>query len=294
MNKYILITHGKRLINSDYFDSHFQVPENFNIVTFSQPGNTIYSKTIKMIVDEINNDSDNFNLKIDDIINEKNLNIRIKKILKFEKEIIINYIQNKINENEFLLNDQLIIEEDLFGESTNQFQRFMIDNYFPINYSKINSLETMKKAILNQIDSIKNYFNFQIRIYPSTSQAPNMALDIYETDYGENEENYTGTYRGIYNFNNINYQMLEKQDINDIVQTNTVFKLKNVNDLSDNFDDEYNLFNQLTNNKINQGTLLLLSCGTYDFNDDNKVPSLIKRMSLKNQGRIKRKYFINY
>ena len=296
MENYLLLTHGTRIVNKSYTDSHFTVPEKYNIITFVRPDEIISYKTVKLLVTEFSNSSRDYFLRMNNIIYETNLENRVIQIRDFEKRIIINYLNHEIEKDPSL-------KQPIFIDKNNesQFEKFLFRmNLYQIDSDKINNLSTLKSQLLKQLDRIKNFFKLEIRIYTQGSQAPMMSLDIKENEDGTEDE-YTGTFRGIYNFNTIDYDSINYENYTENpsrpVQTNTIFKLKNYNDLNDNFNDEYNIFNQLKNNNINGGNLYIISCASYDMDEGpltKKSMKLFRKESLKRQGRIKRKYAINY
>ena len=296
MENLLILVHGTRHVNRNYADSHFIVPENFNIITFVKPDETITDKTIKLLVTEFSNKSRDYFSKMNNIINEKNLEIRIREIRELEKELVINYLNDEIDKD-LSLKKPLVRDE--YDET--QFDKFLTKmNLYQINSDHINSITSLKNQLVYQLDRIKNFFKLEIRVYTAGSQAPMMSLDIKENKDGT-EIDYTGTFRGIYNFNTIDYDTINYPDFNTNptrqVQTNTIFKLKNNNDLTNEFTDPYNIFHQLKNNNINSGNLFILSCSIYDKDGQdiskNKM-KLFRQESLRRQGRANKKYKIIY
>lgn len=296
MDNFLILTHGTRIVNQSYSDSHFTVPENFNIITFVKPNEVISYKTVKLLVTEFSNSSRDYFSQMNSIINETNLKNRVIQIREFEKRIIINYLFDEIEKDDSLKQPITFDENGI-----SQFEKYLFRmNLYEINSEQIKDLPTLRSQLLYQLDRIKNFFRLEIRIYTQGTQAPMMNLDIKENDDGTDYE-YTGTFRGIYNFNTIDYESIEYENYieNQLrpVQTNTIFKLQNYNDLSDNFEDKYNIFYQLKNNNINGGNLFLISCSIYDMDAvplTKKSMKLFRQESLRRQGRIKRKYAINY
>jgi hypothetical protein len=280
---YIIISHGTRFINSNYDDSHFQVPDGFNIITITQPNQTLWPKTIKIFITEMTHPlrKQYYQNKLNNIIEERNLPKRAKKCRRLEREIIINYIEDKIKQDKTLYKPLKVDKEN-----KNQFERFLSDIGINQPYTdRIVDIQTLRSELLRQLDTVKNDLVFQIRIYTRQSPAPIMAVDIDDTN--------TEIYQGIYELNSLNYDMLIKES----TENSSMFNFKNTNDLNDEYSDEYNVFSQLKQNGIDNGNLFIISCGTYDIEDKENLKSrikLIRQQSLRNQGRIKRKYFIHY
>ena len=283
IKNYIIISHGARYINSNYDDSHFQVPDGFNIITITQPDKFLWSKTIKIFINEITHPirKQYYQIKLNNIIDEKNLPKRAKKCKRLEREIIINYIEDEIKQDETLYKPLQVDEENF-----NQFERFLSNiGINQLNTDRIVDIQTLKSELLRQLDRVKNDLVFQIRVYTKQSPAPIMAIDFDDT--------ITELYQGIYELNSLKYDMLIKES----TENSSMFNFKDTNDLNDEYLDEYNIFNQLNQNGIDNGNLFIISCAKYDVEENENSESrikLIRQQSLRNQGRIKRKYFIHY
>ena len=283
MENYLIISHGSRHINLNYDDSHFKVPDGFNIITITQPNETLWDKTIKIFITEITNlcRTQYYQDKINSIIEEKNLQNRAKECINLENEIIINYIKDKIVQDTSLLNPLSIDDENL-----NQFERFLFNiGIGQITMDRIINIETLESELLRQLDAVKNELVFQIRVYTSQSSAPIMSIDIDDAN--------TLLYQGIYNLDSIRYdKLLKGENVN-----TSIFNFKDTNKLDDKYTNIDNVFTQLKNNGIPGGNLFIISCAKYDIENKKNLKSrikLIRKTSRDNQGRGERKYFIYY
>ena len=173
--KYVIIAHGSRYINTNYDDSHFEVPENFNIITITQPDETIYDDTIKIFINEINKEK--YIEEINLLIDEEDIKLRASMARKLEKEILLNYLYEEIDKDPLL---KLPLNEE-----DNQFENFL-DNHklYQINFDQIKDIKSLKAQLKYQLDKVKNQYKFEIRIYPSNSQATIMSLKMGEDENG--------------------------------------------------------------------------------------------------------------
>ena len=271
MSNYLLVSHGRRINVDDNFEkSHFIVPDDFNIITFHEPGKKLYNKLGFIIQNQLPDYADK-------IISKSNSKDRQRELSKIENEMISNYISDELK-NISIKEDK---EEDIFYFDSE-------DESEDENYSKYNThfdmygLSLDKKItdlseaieILNDenIGKIKKDLHFQIRIYNKGSYAP-----LMDITFGGGNNNFNG----IFEVGNLPEFLFDKNSDSNFdmkILDYSIIKTFNTNKAYKLEDD---IIETLKSNHI-FGNIFLFTCGTYD----EKLPrdSLLRTKSNSLQG----------
>lgn len=307
---YIVYGHGARDIKSNNRDvtSNFTLNSNYRIVTLHAPGKEIYKPLVKIVLNKIAKKS----VMINDLFL---INCPIaRKICKerFENELIKEYFiekfkryPEKTNEELNEINNSVIklldyeINDELYEPESTEPERFIDFDDLTNNSINIRTIEELNEYLEVNFEQIKKKLNFEIRLYRPGDLCPKLRLDfkIYHS--------LSLLKGGIFNintFDNFNledyeleYIRTKKQTINSLVNFNN--KYQYVFDNADISDSKLSFFDTIRET-IPTGTLVILSCGSYDGIDNTKLTSdkikLVRTNSDIRQNTTFRKYYIKY
>lgn len=286
MVDYLLISHSQRInINNDFNSSHFTVPKGFNLITLHKPGKKLHSRLGYIIQKYLPIYKDNIiSTFSNDVVSRR------KQLINIENKIILKHISDefllKLEESDEELSDEESSNEKSSDDelSDEEFIRLMDD--ILIDYgldipSDIIDREKYLSFFSSNIDIIKDFLHFEIRVYLEETLAPKMLIQFMGG---------TGSFMGLFNMNDLPEHLFNMVD--DIMVTKLLgHSIIEFNDRIDYFLSEL-LVILLSERK--KGNIFMFNCGTY--NVPTKKSSLLRQNSDTLQGFYKKylKYKMKY
>ncbi len=281
---YLVFGHGLRIVNKtnpEKIDTNFPLGPSYRVITLHKPGETIYSKLVKIITNQIEKKSNALN----DLFLIKCPIARSHAKVALENAFIRDYFIDTLKSHP----DQLPIA----------LADILYEDHEDPEILKITTIPELNKYLDTvNYPEIKSQLNFEIRTYRPGDLCPKLLIDF------KISPSLSSLKGGVYNtkdFSNFNYDKFhEAYALSQISRDTEDMEIPLVRDFniekqyvfdeSDTLSGQYDSFFERIKYTVPTGLIIVLSCGTYSA----KPNGMVRRASIERQNAPYRKYLIKY